>query len=439
MPTTNLPKVSARLETILASAYAPTATTYNLALGTDINGTALAGYYGLTIDGGTANEQFDVVTISGTTCTVVVRDCDPTNPLASRTRIVPTHGKGASVKITDYPLMGFIRSLLNGDYTFDNPLSYTAQPTWITQSTQLATVKKVEDNASQGAADSSTSIKGVTRMSVAPVTSNTPIAVGDNDPRVPTQGENDALVGNNVAVAVGTGNKFVTQTGLQVATETYTNTTGSANAYVATFSPVIGGLGQGLPIRVKANFTNTGPATLNVSGLGAVPILKNGTLPLAAADIVSGNVFSAVYDGANFQLQSPVANNPVSFASGVTSRTLGTTGTQTIAHGLGKAPKYVKLAASLNATGTISSVGTYNGTTMATLVIGNNTFGNSSNTSPASTNTSAVIVLRTNDYSGADATALATIAVDSTNITLTWANGASTPSGTASILWEAFA
>ena len=213
MPTTNLPKVSARLETILASAYSPSATSYNLASGNDINGVALAGYYGLTIDGGTANEQFDVVTISGTTCTVVVRDCDPSNPLASRTRTVPTHGKGASVKITDYPLMGFIRSLLNGDYTFDNVLSYTTQPTWTTQSTQLVTVKKLEDTAVGGASDSSTAVKGITKVSVAPAVAANPIAVGDNDPRVSTQGENDAQVGNNTAIAVGSGNKFVTQTG----------------------------------------------------------------------------------------------------------------------------------------------------------------------------------------------------------------------------------
>jgi hypothetical protein len=57
--------------------------------------------------------------------------------------------------------------------------------------------------------DASTTFKGVSKLTVAPVSAGTPIAVGDNDPRVPTQGENDALVGS-----VGTpssSNKFLTQ------------------------------------------------------------------------------------------------------------------------------------------------------------------------------------------------------------------------------------
>lgn len=43
--------------------------------------------------------------------------------------------------------------------------------------------------------DASTTVKGVAKVSVAPVLASNPIAVGDNDPRVPTQNENDALVG----------------------------------------------------------------------------------------------------------------------------------------------------------------------------------------------------------------------------------------------------
>lgn len=53
--------------------------------------------------------------------------------------------------------------------------------------------------APPAAVDASSSSKGVSKMSVAPASASNPIAVGDNDPRVPTQAENDALVGTSGA------------------------------------------------------------------------------------------------------------------------------------------------------------------------------------------------------------------------------------------------
>lgn len=56
--------------------------------------------------------------------------------------------------------------------------------------------------------DASTTVKGITKMSVAPASATSPIAVGDNDPRVPSQDENDALVGTSGTPS--SSNKFVT-------------------------------------------------------------------------------------------------------------------------------------------------------------------------------------------------------------------------------------
>jgi hypothetical protein len=58
-----------------------------------------------------------------------------------------------------------------------------------------------------GSPDSSTSVKGIGRVSVAPASPTTPIFVGDNDPRVPTQAENDALAGTGTPSG---SNKYVT-------------------------------------------------------------------------------------------------------------------------------------------------------------------------------------------------------------------------------------
>lgn len=82
-------------------------------------------------------------------------------------------------------------------------------------------------------------------------------------------------------------------------------TTGSANAYVLTS-------GQSLTSYVaqsfiiKANFTNTGAATINVDGLGAKALTKNGTTALVSGDIVSGTVYRVAYDGTEFQIVGSV-------------------------------------------------------------------------------------------------------------------------------------
>lgn len=54
---------------------------------------------------------------------------------------------------------------------------------------------------------------------------------------------------------------------------------------------------------IAAN-TNTGATTLNVNSIGAKNIYKNGTLPLDAGDITSGQAVSVVYDGTQFQIAS---------------------------------------------------------------------------------------------------------------------------------------
>jgi hypothetical protein len=90
--------------------------------------------------------------------------------------------------------------------------------------------------------------------------------------------------------------------------------TGAANAYVITTSPTITSLPTGTSFTFQAAHANTGTSTLNVDGLGAVTIKKNGGTGgsvganLASGDITSGQLVTAQYDGANFQMQSTLGN-----------------------------------------------------------------------------------------------------------------------------------
>lgn len=84
----------------------------------------------------------------------------------------------------------------------------------------------------------------------------------------------------------------------------YADDTGAADALVAALSPALPALVVGMPFGIKVGNTNTGAVTLNLNGLGALPLHKLGAQELAVGDIQAGQIISVAYDGANFQLLS---------------------------------------------------------------------------------------------------------------------------------------
>lgn len=82
-------------------------------------------------------------------------------------------------------------------------------------------------------------------------------------------------------------------------------TGGSSNAYtLKTAREEITGyyIGMG-PIRFIASFSNTGAATLDINGIGAIALKKEGgTTDLASGDIVSGGIYTVLYDGTYLQV-----------------------------------------------------------------------------------------------------------------------------------------
>ena len=86
-------------------------------------------------------------------------------------------------------------------------------------------------------------------------------------------------------------------------------TAGSSNTYTLTQS-FVSTVGTGTRLLCLANHTNTGAATLNVNGAGAVAIVRSdGATALAAGDIVSGDFFEVAYDGTSFCLISTSSTN----------------------------------------------------------------------------------------------------------------------------------
>jgi len=166
----------------------------------------------------------------------------PVTPYTASSTYAFAHGGGTSVIFSNPPqfynqfLAADNTGTITGQYTFSTaPIVPTVTSA---STTNAASVEYVNDIAIQGVADAATTVKGASKLSYAPSSSTNPISVGDNDPRVPTQGENDALVGS-----LGTpssSNKYLTE---QMATTTATSsylvkydTNGTINAYSITVS-----------------------------------------------------------------------------------------------------------------------------------------------------------------------------------------------------------
>ena len=76
---------------------------------------------------------------------------------------------------------------------------------------------------------------------------------------------------------------------------------GTASALTVTLNPAPAALVAGMRILVKVTATNTGPTTIDVNGLGPVPIVhKDGTV-LRAAELRADQLLELHYDGTYFQ------------------------------------------------------------------------------------------------------------------------------------------
>lgn len=200
MSTITIPKLLANFETTLAATMSAAATTLTLDRSTDGDAVTLSGTYELTFDEGTSSEEHMYVTLAGASGTVTRRGLSRVDGWTEVTANKLQHNRGASVKITNFSLV-LLSRLLNGDDTFNSvdwtgveSISGLATPT-SGETTKAANVAYANALAIAGAPDATTAVKGIVKMSTAPVSPTAPIAVGDNDSRVPTAGQTALLAG----------------------------------------------------------------------------------------------------------------------------------------------------------------------------------------------------------------------------------------------------
>ncbi|MDH4122363.1 MAG: hypothetical protein OEV94_11740 [Deltaproteobacteria bacterium] len=88
----------------------------------------------------------------------------------------------------------------------------------------------------------------------------------------------------------------------------YADDTGVANEYAISISNPPAAYFKGMTVRFKALNTNTGPATLRINTLGAISIKNRVDGLLIGGEIQMGVVYTATYDGADFDLLDPTDN-----------------------------------------------------------------------------------------------------------------------------------
>lgn len=221
---TKLPAVIlADFTTSLATAVAVGATTATIQSNVDDDGVTLPdglGYF--TIDGSNSSKEHIQFVKTGANL-ASIQSVSRQGTLTSG--FSKAHRLGATVTLTDFATIKYLNDLLKGSTNLDSsdPLEYDGTAT-ISTANQLATKAYVDGVAIAGSADSSTTVKGIGKVSVAPVSATEPIFVGDNDTRLPTQGENDALVGTGTPSST---NPFVNVSTL----------TGTISAYTGSSAP----------------------------------------------------------------------------------------------------------------------------------------------------------------------------------------------------------
>lgn len=177
--------------------------------------------------------------------------------------------------------------------------------------------------------------------------------------------------------------------------------------------------------RFFADGTNTGATTINIDGLGAKNILKNGSAALSASNLLAGGAYEIVYDGTQFQLQNPSSASGLLVNSNTFTRDLtAASGTQAVT-GVGFLPKAVFLIGAVSGGVPPASVGIDTGNGNPSVIYNNHA--DTANAWGVNASNSIFIVAGASSRQNGVVTSL-----DADGFTITWTKVGS-PTGTATI------
>jgi len=173
-----IPTPVASFQTSLSTGISASDTSMTLVSLTTIDGTTLVNgqTYGFTIDEGTASQEFVIGTAntSNNTITGLTRGVSGVTGLTNIAALQKTHRRGASVKITDAPVILVLARILNGDETVPNRLRYATSSIAFSNDADIITKKYADDLAISGSPAASTSAPGISsKASTAQINADT--------------------------------------------------------------------------------------------------------------------------------------------------------------------------------------------------------------------------------------------------------------------------
>lgn len=111
--------------------------------------------------------------------------------------------------------------------------------------------------------------------------------------------------------SAGTGGGIKSGTATAAVTDVYTTTISGVTSYTTNDAYII-----------KFNTANSDGATLNISGVGAVQLVKNNDVIITGGDISVGQEFIVIYDGTNFQMIGIAPNQMFAYVTNADSVTI---------------------------------------------------------------------------------------------------------------------
>lgn len=242
-----LPQAVAVFETSLAAPITAAATTMTLVSNSVRGGGSLSGYNCFTIDEGSAQAEFVCGTVSGTSVTGMTRGISPSTGTSTIAALQFSHRRGASVKITDFPIIQIIKAQLSGEDTFEVPIKYVSTMSTSTigqNSSNIANVAYVNSIAFNGA--------------------------GVIDATLASRGVAELATGAEIAASTASGTTGVLVIPASLATSTYNSGT-AANRVVVTGT---GGTidDDFLPRTIATSTTFTASTTFSQPPIGAVRV-----------------------------------------------------------------------------------------------------------------------------------------------------------------------
>ena len=170
-----LPQAVAIFETSLQTGITSTATSMTLTANSIRGGGSLSGFNCVSVDEGSSNAEVICGTVSGTAFTGLTRGISYEDGETEVAGNKYSHRRGASIKITDFPVIQRLKAQNNGDSTFVNQLTYESYLTPVDDE-DIISKKYADDLAIAGSPDASLTVKGLVEIATQAGMASTSIA-----------------------------------------------------------------------------------------------------------------------------------------------------------------------------------------------------------------------------------------------------------------------